>query len=233
MSDIVIIGGSGGIGSALASTYARRGDHVVITGRDGERTKSVADQVAAEAAAGSVRGVVADLADPATLADALSSIEHVDRLVLAAVDRDRNSVRDYDIGRAIALATTKLVGYTEAVHVLAPRMSADASILLFGGVAKDHPYPGSTTVTSVNAAVVGMVATLAAELAPIRVNSLHPGLVGDSPYWQTQPAMLEAGVQRTMTRRLVTTEDVVNAALFLLDSPAVNAVDLTLDGGYR
>ena len=52
----------------------------------------------------------------------------------------------------------KLVGYTEVVHQLADRLTPDASILLFGGLAKDRPYPGSTTVTSVNGAVSTRVA---------------------------------------------------------------------------
>ena len=48
-------------------------------------------------------------------------------------------------------------------------------------MARLRPYPGSTTVSAINAGVVGMVRTLSVELAPIRVNSIHPGIVGDSP----------------------------------------------------
>ena len=68
----------------------------------------------------------------------------------------------------------------------APRMHDDTSVLLFGGLAKEKPYPGSTTVTSVNGAVTTMVRTLAIELAPVRVNAIHPGIVGDSPTWAEQ-----------------------------------------------
>ena len=106
--------------------------------------------------------------------------------MLAAIERDANSVRDYDIERAIRLATLKLVGYTEVLHCLHPRMHDDTSVLLFGGLAKDRPYPGSTTVTSVNGAVTTMVRTFATELAPVRVNAIHPGIVGDSPAWAEQ-----------------------------------------------
>ena len=59
--------------------------------------------------------------------------------------------------------------------------------MLFGGQAKERPYPGSTTVSTVNGGVVGLVHTLAVELAPIRVNAIHPGIVGDSPYWTGKP----------------------------------------------
>ena len=80
--------------------------------------------------------------------------------MLAAIERDQNSVADYDIDQAITLATLKLVGYTQVVHVLLPRLSADASIVLFGGLAKDRPYPGSTTVSTVNGGIVGLVRSL-------------------------------------------------------------------------
>ena len=104
----------------------------------------------------------------------------VRRLALVAIDRDQNSVADYDIARAIRLVTLKLVGYTEVVHALRTA-DDDASIVLFGGMAKERPYPGSTTVTTVNGGVVGLTRTLVEELKPIRVNSIHPGIVGRQP----------------------------------------------------
>ncbi|HET8674120.1 MAG TPA: SDR family oxidoreductase, partial [Thermoleophilaceae bacterium] len=88
------------------------------------------------------------------------------------------------------------------------------------------------TVTSVNGAVTTMVRTFAIELAPIRVNAIHPGIVGDTPYWEGNQAMLDAVKARTPTGRLVRTEDVVGASLFLLENPAVNGVNLPLDGGW-
>ena len=111
----------------------------------------------------------------------------MDRLVVAAIERDQNSIADYDVDRATRLAVLKLVGYTEVVHALLPRMNDDSSVVLFGGRAKDRPYPGSITVSTVNGGVVGLVNALALEMAPIRVNALHPGIVGDSPFWSGKP----------------------------------------------
>jgi NAD(P)-dependent dehydrogenase (short-subunit alcohol dehydrogenase family) len=113
--------------------------------------------------------------------------------VLAAIERDQNSVRNYDTGRAIKLLTLKVVGYTAVVHALASRFSTTASIVVLGGMARDWPYPGSTTITMANGAVTSMVRTLAVELAPVRVNAIHPGAVGDSPAVKAMPsAMIEA-----------------------------------------
>jgi NAD(P)-dependent dehydrogenase (short-subunit alcohol dehydrogenase family) len=157
----------------------------------------------------------------------------VRHVVLTAIERDSNTAAQYDIAQALQLVTLKLVGYTEVVHALLPRISPDGSVLLFGGQAKERPYPGSTTVSTVNGGVVGLVNTLAVELQPIRVNAIHPGIVGDSPYWAARPPEVLQGVlARTPTRRLVTMADVVAAVEFLLDNRSINGVNLPVDGGW-
>jgi NAD(P)-dependent dehydrogenase (short-subunit alcohol dehydrogenase family) len=224
---VVIVGGTRGIGRELARAYAERGDDVVVTGRDAGR--------AAEAAAGiggAARGIALDLAEPGAIARALADVGPVRHLALVAIDRDANRAKEYDLERALGLVTLKLVGYTETIHALLDRMTDDASILLFGGLAKDRPYPGSTTVSTVNGGVTGMVHTLAVELAPIRVNALHPGIVGDSPMWRDNEQMIESVTKRTPLGRPVTMAEIVGAARFLLENGGVNGVNLAVDGGW-
>jgi len=227
---VLIVGGTSGIGLRMAEAYASAGKHVVITGRDRERTATVAAGIAGSVA---VEALALDLAAPGELAERLAPVGEVEHLVLAAIERDANSVRDYDLTRALRLVTLKLVGYTEVVHTLASRFSDDASILLFGGLAWRRPYPGSTTITTINGAVSGLVRTLAVELAPVRVNALHPGVVGDSPEWEGKPAgVLEALVARTPLKRLATMDDVADAGRFLLENRAINGVNLEADCGW-
>jgi NAD(P)-dependent dehydrogenase (short-subunit alcohol dehydrogenase family) len=224
----VIIGGTSGIGRELARTLAARGEEVVITGRDAERARKVAAEIG-----GKVRGLAVDLAKPEEIAGKLADVGAVGNLVIAAIERDDNAVRKLDIARALRLVTLKLVGYAEVVHVLAPRFDKDASIVLFGGLAKERPYPGSTTVTTVNGGVHSMVKTLAVELAPVRVNAVHPGIVGDSPAWTGKPPeVLQRVVARTPLGRLVTMQEVAGSTLFLLDNKGVNGVNLYVDGGW-
>jgi NAD(P)-dependent dehydrogenase (short-subunit alcohol dehydrogenase family) len=226
---VVVVGGTSGIGRRLAETYAERGLDVVLTGRDADRCAEVAGSLAG---AERISWRALDLAEPEKLAGALADVGPVERLVLAAIERDQNSVRDYDIARAMRLVTLKLVGYTEVVHVLADRLGPDSSILMFGGQALRRPYPGSTTVTTVNGGVEGLVRTLAVQLAPIRVNGIHPGIVGDTPEWSDKPAVLEAVRERTPLGRTVTTDEMVDAAIFLLENGAVNGQSLEVDGGW-
>ena len=225
---VVIVGGTSGIGLRLAETFATRGRDVVVTGRELDRC---AERAAAIAGPGKVAPVAFDLAEPERIGPALADVGPVDHLVLAAIERDYNSVLEYDVAGAIRLVTLKLVGYTEVVHALASRLTPEASILLFGGQALRRPYPGSTTVTTVNGGVTGLVRTLAAQLAPIRVNAIHPGIVGDSPEWTSKPEAVERTAARTPIGRTVTMDEIVQASIFLLENGGVNGQNLEVDGG--
>ncbi len=228
MGTVVVVGGTQGLGWELARSYADEGRDVVVTGRDASRAEA-----AAGAIGGSTQGLGFDLAEPHAIAERLTGVTDVDHIVLAAIERDVNSVRDYDIEGALRLATLKVVGYTEVIHALLPALHDDSSILVFGGLARDRPYPGSTTVTTVNGAVTSLVRTLVIELAPVRVNALHPAIVGDSPQWRDMPPeRLEALVARTPIGRLVKMAEVVNASRFLLENQAINGINLSVDGGW-
>ena len=225
---VVIVGGSSGLGKEVARHYAARGRSVVVTSRDQGRAEAAAADVG-----GDTTGMAVDLAHPEEIASSLAGIEGpVSRLVVAPVDRDENTVRDFDVESARGLATLKLVGYVEVIHTLLDRLTEDASVVVFGGLAKDRPYPGSTMVTTVNGAITTMIHTLVVELAPRRFNAIHPGIVGDSPYWADKPeGVLEAVLSRTPTGRLVAMDDIVDAVVFLLENPSVNATNLRVDGG--
>jgi len=222
---VLIVGGTGGLGHELARHYLDKGREVIITGRDAERSRASASELGPGAT-----GLGLDLSKPETIASSLEAVGPVDKLVLAAIDRDNNPLRDYNHLSAANLATMKVVGYTETIHSLIPRLSDDSAVVLFGGRAKDRPYPGSTTVTAVNGAVSTMIVAFAIELAPIRFNAIHPGIVGDSPYWEDKP--LDAVIARTPTKRLATMADVADATVFLLENRSVNGVNLYVDGGW-
>src|SRR6266849_7213623 len=231
MSDLgsaVIVGGTSGLGREVAQILAARGDDVVITGRDKAKAEAVAAQISDR-----TRGLALDLAVPNEIAGRLAQIGQVKSLVIAAIERDDNSVRKFDVARATRLMTLKLVGYAEVIHVLLPRFAPNASIVLFGGQAKERPYPGSTTVSTVNGGIATMVHTLAVELAPLRVNAIHPGIVGDSPAWSGKPPeVLERVRVRTPTGRVATMADIADAVIFLLENQSVNGVNLNVDGGW-
>jgi NAD(P)-dependent dehydrogenase (short-subunit alcohol dehydrogenase family) len=225
---LLVIGGTSGIGLEIAKRGTARGDRVILSSRETDRAAAMAAGIG-----GGASGIGIDCAYPDQIAECVAGVASVDHLVIAAIERDQNSVADYHVGRAVYLSTLKLVGYIETIHALLPKLTNSASIVLFGGLAKDRPYPGSTTVSTINGGVMGMVHTLAVELSPRRVNAVHPGIVGDSPFWSGKPAeVLEGYRSRTPTGRLATMADVADAVEFLLRNPAMNGVNLNVDGGW-
>src|SRR6266702_2229315 len=185
---VVVIGGTWGRGREVARHYSGLGRDVVISGRDAQRARAIATEVA-----GRTVGIGLELAEPEPIATRLRSVGPVEHLVIAAIARDDNTARDYDVNRAIRLTTLKPVGYTEVIHALLDRMGASSSIVLFGGLAKERPYPGPTTVATGNGGIATMINALAVELAPIRVNAVPPAIVGDSPYWSEKPEAVLGG----------------------------------------
>ncbi|MDX1469486.1 MAG: SDR family oxidoreductase [Acidimicrobiia bacterium] len=224
---VVVVGGTGGLGREIAAHYLASGSQVVVTGS----TQESADATVAELG-GAARGIGFDLSDPASIAPALSDVGPVSYLVLSSIGRDNNKVATYSYETALKLTTMKLVGYTETIHRLLPNLSDDSAVVLFGGRAKDRPYPGSTTVTTVNGGISSLINALVVQLAPIRFNAIHPGIVGDSPFWAGKPEALEDVIARTPTRKLTTMADIVHAVAFLLENPAVNGINLYVDGGW-
>ena len=222
---VLVVGGTAGLGRAIAAHYHEAGSPVVITGRDQARSAEIAAEIG-----DGVSGLGFDLAEPETIEEALAGVGAVQHLVITAILRDQNPIRDYDISTARELITMKMIGYTETVHALIPKFTEDASVVLFGGLAKERPYPGAITVATVNGGVSTMINDLVIELAPIRFNAVHPGIVGDTPYWEGKD--LSAFIDRTPTGRLATSADVVGATVFLLENPAINGVNLYVDGGW-
>ncbi len=225
---VVVVGGTRAIGLEIVKHYAAAGREVVLTGQADENVAA-----AVREAGNGVRGVTFDLAKPHHIAPGLADVGPVRYLVLAAIDRDANSVREYNMDGAIRLMMLKLVGYTEVVHTLLSRLDHESAIVLFGGMAKERPYPGSTTVSTVNGGIAGLTRTLVEELKPVRVNSIHPGIVGDSPFWAAKPAVVESYASQTPMGRLASMRDIVHATAFLLENRAVNGVELIVDCGWH
>jgi len=225
MSTSVIVGGSSGIGRHLAQRRADRGDTVFITSRGESRANEVAGEIG-----GKTIGLAVDLSKPDTISKVLEPVTEVDHLVISAIPQYFNTFAEFDTAQAIEAVTVKLVGYTATIHALFDRFTPDTSVVLFGGLAKDRPYPGSTVVTAFNGGIATLINTLAVELAPRRINAIHPGVVGDSPKWlkvrETHPH-----IQRTPIGRLVTMDEIVDAVEFLLNNGGMNGVNLIVDGG--
>ncbi len=209
----IIVGGTSGIGLRLAETYAARGRG----GRDhGPRSRS-----ATTAAAGCdpVRRAVSARAPsisrrPSRSQRRSTASDRSKRLVLERGRARRERGRDLRHGTGPAARHAQARGLYRGGPRAPPRLTPDASILLFGGLAMRRPYPGSTTVSTVNGGVTGLVHTLAVELAPIsRQRRSIPASSATAPTGRTsRPASSTATIARTPLGRLATMDEIVDAA---------------------
>jgi NAD(P)-dependent dehydrogenase (short-subunit alcohol dehydrogenase family) len=230
---VVVIGGTSGIGLPLARAARALGCTLTIAGRGVERASEIAKSMGP-----GVTGCHLDLEDVASIRTGMTDGPTVDHLVLVPIYSLATSVKDFNVDEANRHLHIKLTGYIETVRTVLPRLKPTSTIVLFGGLAKERPYPTSTMITVANAGIIGAMKTLAVELASIRVNSVSSGLVGDSPKWDAivkegENHVVKAMAARTPTHRFTTTNDVIHAVFFLLDNLAVNGLDVTLDGGIQ
>lgn len=122
-----------------------------------------------------------------------------------------------------------------AAHAAARTIEKGGSITFFSGGANRRALKGMTNIAAVNAAIDGIVPTLALELAPTRVNSISPGTLRTS-YWTGVPDdQLEQIFDRTAKAlpagRVGTPDDIANAVLFLVTTSFVTGSVLAIDGG--
>ena len=205
------------------------GETVVLTGRD-------PDNIAGGRRGDRRPGDAAsrfDLAGPETIAPALADVGPVRRLALVAIDRDQNTVADYDIGQGDPAGDAQARRLHGGRPRPLPTPGRRSSIVLFGGMAKERPYPGSTTVTTVNGGVVGPDpdARRGAQADPLELDP--PGRRRRQPVLGGQDAGDRELHAETPTGRLATMAEIVGAAVFLLENTAVNGVDLIVDGGWH
>jgi NAD(P)-dependent dehydrogenase (short-subunit alcohol dehydrogenase family) len=229
---VLIIGGTSGMGRAVADQVAARGDVAIVAGRD--QTKS--DRVAAEIGSGA-RGVAIDLLDVDSIKAAAEAIGPVDHLVLSAAALTYAPFGELAIEDAQAVFDGKFWGYYRAISVFAPNLPKDASITIFSGVAVNRPGVGTVAVTAVNAALEGLTRSLAIELAPIRVNAVSPGTVDTEAYdhlsSEDKAAQFADIGKSLLVGRVGRPEDVASTVLHLIDNGFTTASTVHVDGGAR
>ncbi|MGF6883558.1 NAD(P)-dependent dehydrogenase (short-subunit alcohol dehydrogenase family) [Nocardia sp. GAS34] len=223
---IVIMGGTAGIGLATAERLTAQGHEVTVTGRDPVKLAAVKDRVhAAEAVDGASQEQVA------AFFERMGSIDH---LVLAfspgAVGI--GPLREIDLADLRTGFDGKLFGYLFAIQ----RAQVTGSITMVSASSARAAIPGTVTFAAVNGAIERIVPPLAAELAPVRVNVVAPGVV-DTAWWSFLPtdqrqAQFAAAGQQVPAGRVGSPADVATAIGYLIDAEYVTGSILPVDGGF-
>ena len=228
---VVIIGGSSGIGLAVAEEAASQGADVVIVSSKAERV-----QEAIQSIGGNVRGEAVDVFDEKSVESFFTNIGAFDHLVFTAGDSlQLHELADTDLKQARHAFELRYWAALAAVKDGSPHIRKGGSIVLTTGVAGRRPHKGWAVAASVCGTIEALTRALAVELAPIRVNAVSPGVVRTN-LWQNMSAdereqLFESVGKRLPVGRVGEAHDIAQAYLFLMQDGFSTGQTVVVDGG--
>jgi NAD(P)-dependent dehydrogenase (short-subunit alcohol dehydrogenase family) len=235
MDKVVVIGGSSGIGLAVAGVLLSQGAAVTVAGRARGRLDSAERALASRHPGAPLRMMAADVSREDDVQRLFKDAGPVDHVVLTAADATGayQQAKSLDLATARNLVDTKLAG----ALLVAKHADVTGSIVFTSGIAAYRPAAGGSVVAAVNGALESLAYALALELAPVRVNVVSPGWT-DSPIWDTiageaKQARLDAMAARLPAGRVGRPGDVAQAVLALIGNPFITGTLVHVDGGQR
>ncbi|KAF7371329.1 NAD(P)-binding protein [Mycena sanguinolenta] len=232
-SRVLVIGGSSGIGFAVASGAIANGSRVHITSLTAEKLSTKITQLRSLYPNAHIGGSTADLSNVEKLEGNLQS-------VLAAAVTETGGPLDHIVYTAGDLPDRIPAGADDrdecarALHQSPGRYlkpGPSSSITLTSGVGVHRPRPGSSGVISVGAAVEALSRALAVDLAPIRVNVVIPGVVSTELMERMTGGNVDIFKSGTLTKTLGTPEGAAEAYLFCMRSTLATGQGFIIDSG--
>jgi len=228
---VVVLGGTSGIGLAVAEAAARAGAVAVVASSSPANVAAALARLPAGA-----EGQVLDVLDEASVRAFFERIGAFDHLVYTAGDTLLiGPLADLALDRARHAFEVRYWGALTAAKYGAPSIRPGGSIVFSSGVAGARPRPGWALGASICAAMEGLTRALAVELAPVRVNIVSPGFVR-TPLWRNLPeaereALYAAAGERLLVGRVGEADELAEAYLFLMRQGFATGQTFVVDGG--
>jgi NAD(P)-dependent dehydrogenase (short-subunit alcohol dehydrogenase family) len=228
---IVVLGGSSGIGLAVAQAASREGAKIIIASSNPDRVGAALKTLPAGS-----EGLTADLSDEAAIQALFSGLGRFDHLVYTAGENLQLANLDkLDLDWARGFFGVRYWGALAAAKHGAPHIAANGSITFTSGLASERPHAGWSVASSICGAMEGLTRALAVELAPVRVNIVRPGVV-KSPLWDAMPdadrSTLYARMADTLLLKHVgEPEEVAESYLYLMKQTYGTGQVVGVDGG--
>ncbi|KVX46557.1 SDR family oxidoreductase [Burkholderia cepacia] len=225
---VLVVGGSSGIGEATARAFAEAGATVTIASRDAARLAASKDRIGYGVSTG-----VMDITDDASVRAFLDSAGEFDHVVVSAAQTATGPVRGLELDDAYAAMDSKFWGAYRIARAV--RIRQGGSLTFVSGFLSVRPSKNSVLQGAINAALESLARGLALELAPVRVNTVSPGLIA-TPLWskidaEARDRMYESAAARLPAGRVGQPEDVANAVLYLASTPYATGSTVLVDGG--
>ena len=225
---VLVVGGAGGIGRATAEAFATMGASVVAAGRTKSTIEAVARSVAGEA-------IELDVRDNQQVEAIFAGRPHFDHVIVAAASTIAGSVTGLALDDARAAMESKFWGAYQIAR--AAKVNDGGSITFVSGVLSQRPSATSVLQGAINAALEALARGLALERAPVRVNTISPGLI-DTPLHDRMSAdarhrLYERMAATLPARRMGQARDVAQAIIFVAANPFVTGSTVSVDGGGR
>ena len=230
---VLVVGGSSGIGQATAAAFAAAGARVTIASRSKAKLNAAIETIGASSAATSVIGVELDVTDDAAVTAFFSPGESWDHVVISAAQTPGGPARQLALEDAYSAMNSKFWGAYRIARVV--RIRENGSLTLISGYLAVRPRATSVLQGAINAALEALGRGLALELAPVRVNTVSPGLIA-TPLWdrisaEAREAMYTETAQRLPARRVGQAEDIARAVLYLAGNRFATGSTILVDGG--
>jgi NAD(P)-dependent dehydrogenase (short-subunit alcohol dehydrogenase family) len=228
---VVVVGGSSGIGLAVAQLAAAQGAKVVIVSSNAERVQKAAESIGPE-----VQGHAVDVSDERAIATFFTKLGTFDHLVFTAGDSlQLQELASTDLQQARRAFELRYWAALAAVKYGSPQLRKEGSIVLTTGIAGQRPRKGWVVAASVCGTIEALTRALAIELAPIRVNAVSPGLVRTN-LWQNMSAKereerYESVGKSLPVGRVGEASDIAQAYLFLMQEGFATGQTVVVDGG--
>jgi NAD(P)-dependent dehydrogenase (short-subunit alcohol dehydrogenase family) len=229
---VVVIGGSAGIGLETARRAASEGAKVILTGRSPERLQNAASEVDALSTA------AFDATDPALVAQFFRSLPSpIDHIMVTAGRPYYGRLIDMDLAHARRALDEHFSLLIEVARNAANKVKAGGTLIFMGGTGGRRPTVGTGILSTVTAALPALVANLALELVPVRVNLIAAGfvdtglsasLLGDD--LENRRSQLRA---KLPIRRVVEPADVAALAVHIMANTALTGATYDVDGGQQ
>ncbi|MGH6966424.1 MAG: SDR family oxidoreductase [Phenylobacterium sp.] len=226
---VVIIGGSAGIGFAVARAAHAEGAAVIIASSTDAKVAEAVTEMG-----GQIRGHVLDVTDEAAVEKFFAKVGKFDHLVFTAGDAGYLPpvpVTELDLTALKDLFKVRFWNALAAVKHGARQIAPDGSITLTDGMFAHRPMKGAAVSTAMLGAVEYLVKGLAFDLAPIRVNTVCPGLTMTDRTKGFPADMLKARAASLPMKRIGEPEDCAEAYLYAMRAGYTTGQVLRVDGG--